>query len=178
MLGSHLRILQANLNRSPNATESTLQLAIELSTDIIVVQEPCLVGHSASSTDFSNARSTSHPSFIQILPSLPSPSPNTNFLTLGYPRNTTIYCTHCAPHTLTSRSICFSASQNSAQLREVLGSNGSNVTAKFARPQPGPISGSKPRLADPGEPWPLKEAAKEPPTGFPNCLPQYRWRSP
>jgi hypothetical protein len=74
MLGNSLRILQANLNRSPTATESTLQVAIELSIDIIVAQEPWLVGHSTSPANYSSARSISHPSFIQILPLLPSPA--------------------------------------------------------------------------------------------------------
>ena len=71
MLDNYLRILQANLNRSQTATESTLQIAIELSIDIIVVQEPWLIGHTRTPPDYTNARSTSHPSFIQILPTLP-----------------------------------------------------------------------------------------------------------
>ena len=74
MLDNNLRILQANLNKSQIPTESTLQRAIELSIDIIVVQEPWLVGYSKSPLDYSGARSVAHSSFVQILPSLPHPS--------------------------------------------------------------------------------------------------------
>lgn len=70
MLDNNLRIIQANLNKSYIATESTLQVAIELSIDIIVVQEPWLVGHSISPLDYSDTRSVVHPSFTQILPPL------------------------------------------------------------------------------------------------------------
>ena len=71
MLGNNLRILQANLNKNDKATESTLQRAIELSVDIVAVQEPWLTDYSQSPPDFSNARSIAHTSFVQILPSLP-----------------------------------------------------------------------------------------------------------
>jgi hypothetical protein len=37
MIYSNIRILQVNLNRSQAATENTLQIAIELKIDIIVV---------------------------------------------------------------------------------------------------------------------------------------------
>jgi hypothetical protein len=40
MIYSNIRILQMNLNRSQAVTENTLQIAIELKIDIIVVQEP------------------------------------------------------------------------------------------------------------------------------------------
>jgi hypothetical protein len=40
MIYSNTRILQVNLNRSQTAMENTLQIAIELKIDIIVVQEP------------------------------------------------------------------------------------------------------------------------------------------
>jgi hypothetical protein len=40
MIYSNIRILQINLNRSQAAIENTLQIAIELKIDIIVVQEP------------------------------------------------------------------------------------------------------------------------------------------
>jgi hypothetical protein len=40
MIYSNTRILQVNLNRSQAATENTLQIAIELKIDIIIVQEP------------------------------------------------------------------------------------------------------------------------------------------
>ncbi|KAF1980636.1 DNase I-like protein, partial [Aulographum hederae CBS 113979] len=52
------------------ATESALQLAIELKVDIIAVQEPWNLGSSQNLRDFtgSNRRSISHRSFTQILP--------------------------------------------------------------------------------------------------------------
>ena len=53
-----LKILQINLNRSSIATESALQLAIELNIDLILVQEPWII----------DTRSTIHPAFFQILP--------------------------------------------------------------------------------------------------------------
>ena len=74
MLGNNLRILQANLNKSQSATESTLQMAIELSVDIIAVQEPWLTSFTKDPLDYSEARSTLHSSFIQSLPTLPSNS--------------------------------------------------------------------------------------------------------
>ena len=60
MLSSSIKILQVNLNRSDAATESALQIAIELQVDLVVVQEPWV-------TD-DNTRSTAHQSFTQILP--------------------------------------------------------------------------------------------------------------
>jgi hypothetical protein len=40
MISSSIRVLQVNLNRSAPATESALQIAIELKIDLIIVQEP------------------------------------------------------------------------------------------------------------------------------------------
>jgi hypothetical protein len=40
MISTSFKVLQVNLNRSAVATESALQLAIELNVDLIVVQEP------------------------------------------------------------------------------------------------------------------------------------------
>jgi hypothetical protein len=60
MLSSSIKILQANLNRSGPATESTLERAIELKADLLVIQEPWVT------EDYS--RSILHQSFNQILP--------------------------------------------------------------------------------------------------------------
>jgi hypothetical protein len=60
MLGSSIKILQVNLNRSAPATESALETAIELKADLLVIQEPWV-------TD-DNTRSIAHQSFTQILP--------------------------------------------------------------------------------------------------------------
>ena len=38
MIGSSLKILQVNLNRSSEATESALQIAVEQKVDLIIVQ--------------------------------------------------------------------------------------------------------------------------------------------
>jgi hypothetical protein len=65
MISSNTRILQVNLNRSSAATESVLQLAIELKIDLILVQEPWII---SENPDYSNSRSISHSSFSQILP--------------------------------------------------------------------------------------------------------------
>ena len=62
MLSTSLRILQINLNRSAIATESTLQLAIELKIDLVLIQEPWII------TTNSTSRSILHPAFFQILP--------------------------------------------------------------------------------------------------------------
>ena len=37
---TNLRILQINLNKSVQATESALQVAVELAIDLVIVQEP------------------------------------------------------------------------------------------------------------------------------------------
>lgn len=61
-----IKILQVNLNKSISATESTLQLAIELKVDIIAVQEPWLAP--ITNNNYATARSVTHTAFTQILP--------------------------------------------------------------------------------------------------------------
>ena len=61
---NNIRILQVNLNKSITATESTLQLAVELKADIIAIQEPWLT----TNDNYATARSINHTAFIQILP--------------------------------------------------------------------------------------------------------------
>ena len=68
MISSSLRVLQVNLNHSSPATESALQVAIELKIDLIIVQEPWVPIRPSDATDYSNTRSVLHPSFSQILP--------------------------------------------------------------------------------------------------------------
>jgi hypothetical protein len=65
MIGSNTKILQVNLNRSLLATESAIQIAIELKVDILFIQEPWIL---SDLDDFSTARSGAHQSFFQILP--------------------------------------------------------------------------------------------------------------
>lgn len=77
MISTSTRIIQVNLNRSSAATESVLQLAIELKIDLILVQEPWII---SESPDYSNSRSISHISFSQILP-----------ITLGFRPRTLAY---------------------------------------------------------------------------------------
>ena len=62
---SSLKVLQVNLNRSALATESVLQVAVELGVGLVVVQEPWVL---APDQDYTKARSVLHPSFIQLLP--------------------------------------------------------------------------------------------------------------
>jgi endonuclease/exonuclease/phosphatase (EEP) superfamily protein YafD len=62
MIGYPTKILQVNLNRNQQATESALQLALELKVDLLLVQEPWIL------KDDSITRSINHPSFTQILP--------------------------------------------------------------------------------------------------------------
>ena len=64
MISTSFKVLQVNLNRSAVATESALQLAIELNVDLVVVQEPWVIPGS----DYINTRSVIHQSFLQILP--------------------------------------------------------------------------------------------------------------
>jgi len=68
MISDNTRIIQVNLNRSQAATKNTLQLAIELKVDIIVVQEPFITRGDDGNIDLITARSIAHPSFTQILP--------------------------------------------------------------------------------------------------------------
>ena len=67
MLSKSIKVLQANLNRSAPATESALQLAIELKVDLLIVQEPWLIPNNQD-LDYTNTRSISHQGFTQILP--------------------------------------------------------------------------------------------------------------
>ena len=71
MLGHPLRIIQVNLNKSSPATEATLQAAVEMAVDLLVVQEPWLT---LTNNDFTLTRSINHPSFYQLFPPLVSRS--------------------------------------------------------------------------------------------------------
>jgi hypothetical protein len=71
MIGYPTKILQVNLNRNQQATESALQLALELKVDLPLVQEPWIL------KDNSIARSINHPSFTQILPNFGEWRPRT-----------------------------------------------------------------------------------------------------
>ncbi|RAL61482.1 hypothetical protein DID88_009411 [Monilinia fructigena] len=62
---ANIRILQINLNRSSQATENVLQLAIELNIDLIMIQEPWII---KNGIDYSNSRSIIHSNFTQTLP--------------------------------------------------------------------------------------------------------------
>ena len=50
-----------NLNRNSIAIESTLQVAIELRVDLVLIQEPWVIKE--PELDYSTTRSTLHPSF-------------------------------------------------------------------------------------------------------------------
>ena len=69
MVVHHLKIIQANLNKSSPATESLLQRAVELQADILCIQEPWF--YPQEEGNWEGVQSTSHPAFTQI-------SPNTN----------------------------------------------------------------------------------------------------
>jgi hypothetical protein len=75
MISSTTRVIQVNLNRSAIATESVLQVAIELKVDIVVVQEPCLIPKSQD--NYTTTRSVLHSAFHQILPADLSLRPRT-----------------------------------------------------------------------------------------------------
>jgi Reverse transcriptase (RNA-dependent DNA polymerase)/Endonuclease-reverse transcriptase len=68
MISSSIKVLQVNLNRSAPATESVLQIAIELKIDLIIVQEPWVTLRPTGTIDYLDTRSVLHPSFSQILP--------------------------------------------------------------------------------------------------------------
>src|ERR1700722_17550890 len=74
MISSSIRVLQVNLNRSDTATESALQVAIELKIDLVVVQEPWLI---PNQEDYTTTRSILHSAFYQILPTDRSLRPRT-----------------------------------------------------------------------------------------------------
>jgi hypothetical protein len=61
-----IKILQVNLNMSAQATEATLQLAIELKASIIAVQEPWLIP--TRNSDYSKTRSVLHSAYTQFFP--------------------------------------------------------------------------------------------------------------
>lgn len=68
MIGK-LKILQCNLNRSIQATENALQLAVELNIDILAVQEPWLPKVRGNTT-YKDIQSISQNSFIPIFPTI------------------------------------------------------------------------------------------------------------
>jgi exonuclease III len=73
------KILQVNLNRSQQATESALQLALELKVDLLLVQEPWIFQESTTT------RSINHPAFFQILPNFGEWRPRTlAYISKGY----------------------------------------------------------------------------------------------
>ena len=76
MISSSFKVLQVNLNRSALATESALQVAVELKVDLLVVQEPWITPRSLDQ-DATSTRSVLHPSFTQILPADLSYRPRT-----------------------------------------------------------------------------------------------------
>ena len=61
----NIKILQTNTNRSQIVTENCLQLAVENSVDLLLIQEPWII---SSQEDYTDARSIAHSSFIQVLP--------------------------------------------------------------------------------------------------------------
>src|SRR6266852_652649 len=67
MSNNNFKVLQVNLNRSGPATESALQIAIELKIDLIIIQEPWIIPKNLD-LYYRNTRSILHPSFAQILP--------------------------------------------------------------------------------------------------------------
>lgn len=62
-----LKIIQCNLNKSIQATENTLQLAMELGVEILAVQEPW-VSYSKESNNYQGRQSIQHPNFYQFFP--------------------------------------------------------------------------------------------------------------
>ena len=76
MISTSIKALQINLNKSSIATESALQLAIELKVDIVLVQEPWLAPRDPDK-DYSSTRSVLHPSFTQVLPIVQELRPRT-----------------------------------------------------------------------------------------------------
>ncbi len=63
MISSSTRVLQVNLNRSAQATESALQIVVKLKIDLVVVQEPWIL-HNPQLDDYSTARLILHLSFV------------------------------------------------------------------------------------------------------------------
>ena len=67
MLDTTLRILQANLNRSIEATETALDLAVRENVDILAIQEPWMLHEE----DKGYTRSIAHSAFQALLPQCP-----------------------------------------------------------------------------------------------------------
>ena len=63
-----MRILQANLNRSPQATETLLELGIREKADVLLVQEPWIL----YKEDEGYTRTISHPAYLSVLPPVDS----------------------------------------------------------------------------------------------------------
>ena len=76
MISSSFKVLQVNLNRSAPATESALQIVVELKDDLLVVQEPKITPRDLDQ-DSTSTWSVLHPSFTQILPAALSLRPRT-----------------------------------------------------------------------------------------------------
>jgi hypothetical protein len=66
MLNTTLRIIQANVNKSAQATESLLEYAIQSESDIILIQEPWIFKD--KTTQFKDCRSINHSSFRALIP--------------------------------------------------------------------------------------------------------------
>ena len=66
MISSSFKVLQVNLNYSTLATESALQVAVELKVDLLVVQELQIVPRDPDQ-DSTSICSVLYPSFTQIL---------------------------------------------------------------------------------------------------------------
>ena len=64
MLGKTLRIMQANLNRSVEATETALELAVRENVDLLAIQEPWML----HKQDKGYTRSIAHPATQPLLP--------------------------------------------------------------------------------------------------------------
>ena len=60
-INSSIKILQVNLNRNSIATESILQVVIELRVDLVLVQEPWVIKE--PELDYSIVSLIIHPSF-------------------------------------------------------------------------------------------------------------------
>ena len=57
------KVLQVNLNRSAPATESALQVAVELNIDLVIVQEPWTTPREVGSSNYKGTRSILYQSF-------------------------------------------------------------------------------------------------------------------
>jgi ribonuclease HI len=73
-----LRIMQANVNKSMEATEATLDMALHQGVDILAVQEPWIFLPLGESS-YTNSRSINHSAFYSILPPQTTLRPRTLF---------------------------------------------------------------------------------------------------